>query len=145
MFFTCTTNISQSLARRSSVHSASDSLIFRDCIYSYKGQTSSTAISPQNFLWSCVTSVNQEVISLSLALSSELWPIRLGGCLMTYGDEPLKSSSHSWKGQVHTNTCPQKHTQVPGFTDAHTASQLCTAVFSKDHSKCLAQHAVMMM
>lgn len=60
--------MSQSLARRSSVHSASDSLIFRDCIYSYKGQSSSTAISPQNFLWSCVTSANPEVISLSLSL-----------------------------------------------------------------------------
>lgn len=110
MFSTCTTTISQSLARRSSVHSASDSLIFRDCIYSYKGQTSSTAISPQNFLWSCVTSSNPEVISLSLfwTLAYQTWQIQ--------GSVPEKFLSFLKRSGGHKLT--HKHTSTETHADA---------------------------
>lgn len=126
MFSTCTTNISQSLARRSSVHSASDSLIFRDCIYSYKGQTSSTAISPQNFLWSCVTSANPEVISLSL-LNSGLSDLAVVSWLR--GSAPERCLSFLKRSGAHKLT--HKHTSTG--TRAAARIHRCTHSFLAPH------------
>lgn len=124
MCSTCTISISQSSSLRSSVHSASDSLIYRDYIYSYKGQFSSTAIFPLNFLWSCFIPANHEVSCLFFFHLRQLsfaqwWP------------SPERHLSLLEKLGAHKFTCKHMQAHTHTYTDARI--HRCTHSFLALH------------
>lgn len=133
MCSTCTISIPQSSSLRSSVHSASDSLIFRDYIYSYKGQTSSTAIFPLNFLWSYVIPANHEVSCLFFFSPEAYWtwqlplaqwrpsPERLLSLLETLGAH--KFTCKHMQAHVHTNTDARIHRCTHSILALHCCFQ----------------------